>query len=144
MKDELMGGTWGTDLESAATEDDRRLLKAIFNPQLSDRCNDGSLFVAPDTSAAYVEQLRKLVKEEEQVQQQRKEHFFSTDFKMDDVGALFPSSWTSQIEIAGERDVNAQGSLLQPRVEYAAQTDMLDGALKTASPMFDKSTEDGL
>merc|ERR1711924_17748 len=134
MKDELMGGTWGTDLESAATEDDRRLLKAIFNPQLSDRCNDGSLFVAPDTSAAYVEQL----------QQQRKEHFFSTDFKMDDVGALFPSSWTSQIEIAGERDVNAQGSLLQPRVEYAAQTDMLDGALKTASPMFDKSTEDGL
>ena len=86
--------------DSVFSEDDKKLLRNIFNPHLSDRHEDGEVFMAPDTSSSRVSKLRNLVKEEEAVRRRRQEHFFSTGFVMGDAGALFPTAWTSEFEIA--------------------------------------------
>jgi len=121
-------------------EKDRSLLGGIFNPTISDRRSDGDCFVPPDASFSYVEGLRKLLQEEERVRQQRKQSFMSADFSADRPGPLFPSSWTSQIEVRG----SAQGCMRQTRMDFAAQSGALAHALRTATATFDKTTEDGL
>merc|ERR1719222_1118592 len=73
------------------TAKDEKLLKAIFNPKMSDRREEGDRFMPPDNSFAYVEKLRNLVMEEESVQAKRQEHFLSTKFSPVDAGELFPS-----------------------------------------------------
>merc|ERR1712048_132049 len=87
--------------ELALTKEDKKLLKAIFNPELSDRRADGDRFIPPDASFSYVQRLQSLVREEDKVKQRRRAHFYSVDFVTDDVGPLFPSSWTSKIGITG-------------------------------------------
>lgn len=137
-------------LESGLTDEDRTLLKAIFNPNLSDRRSDGDLFVPPDTSASYVQLLQSLLKKEAQIKQQRIEHFCNADFSIHDAGSLFPSSWISTIEMSRRQtphkasSARARGGLLQPCPDYAAETDLLKPALACATPSFDKTAEDGL
>eukprot|EP00415_Alexandrium_ostenfeldii_P001195 UN1195 len=118
-------------------EDDKNLLRKIFNPNLSDRREDGECFVPPDTSFAYVQRLRALVKEEEAVLQLRKDHFFSSAFSQQSPGPVFPASWKPVVEIS------RQESQLHPRPQYLAQAHILDGALRSAVPTFDQSTEEG-
>eukprot|EP00443_Scrippsiella_acuminata_P050161 CAMPEP_0115566520 /NCGR_PEP_ID=MMETSP0271-20121206/103624_1 /TAXON_ID=71861 /ORGANISM="Scrippsiella trochoidea, Strain CCMP3099" /LENGTH=972 /DNA_ID=CAMNT_0003000825 /DNA_START=22 /DNA_END=2938 /DNA_ORIENTATION=- len=55
---------------TALAGEDRDLLRAVFNPRLSDRREEGDLFVPPDAGFAYVQRLRKLVRQEEIVRQQ--------------------------------------------------------------------------
>jgi len=139
------GAFWSSiksDSESALAEEDKSLLKAVFNPSLSDRRNDGDVFIPPDATDSYVERLRKLVKQEDDVKQQRKELFFSNKFSMDRAGPLFPSSWTSKLEIAGGSLSGA--AVLHPRPDYQAEAGVFDDVLKSASPTFEKSTEDGV
>jgi len=123
-------------------EEDRLLLRSVFNPHLSDRREEEDLFAPPDTSFAYVQKLRSLVKEEEAVRQRRKEHFCSPAFSPEDPGGLFPFSWKKTLEIA-RGEAKASHSL-RPRPDYKAQARMFEHVLKSAVPAFDKSTEDGL
>merc|ERR1712039_1120517 len=77
---------------------------------------EGDRFVLPDNSAAYVQKLRSLVLEEDSVQAKRMEHFLSTKFSMCDAGALFPSSWTSKLQMGGVTAVE-----LHAKPEYLAE-----------------------
>jgi len=129
---------------------DKALLRSIFNPCLSDRRAEGDRFVPPDASYSHVEKLRALVKAEDQVRQQRKEAFCNKEFAMSNPGRLFPSSWTSEFELACDqmpiRGVEGRPiTALTERFEYCGHAiDLLQGALKTIAPEFDKSAEDGV
>jgi len=131
-------------------DSDQVLLKAIFNPWLSDRRAEGDQFAPPDASYSHVAKLRSLVKEEETVRQRRKEAFCSKSFKMNAPGRVFPESWTSEFKIEnGQTQIRVpEGrpiSALIERFEYQAQAaEMLKGVLKSAVPIFDKFTEDGM
>jgi len=129
--------------EAVFEEQDLALLKSIFNPHLSDRRSEGERFVPPDTSVAYVDKLRKLVKEEKEATQKRIEHFLSKDFVADGPGPLFPSSWTPTLQIAigksGE-PAHARCGSLQPRMDYLAEAKYV---LNSVAPAFHKKTEDG-
>jgi hypothetical protein len=130
--------------EAAFKGEDSKLLQEIFNRTLSDRRDEGDLFMPPATSPAYVQRLRNLVKEEGLAREERKRHFISSDFKEANAGLLFPSSWQASFQLAKGQDVQ-QGSRLQPRPEYLCQaaSDALRSTLATAEPSFDKTTEDG-
>merc|ERR1711937_761224 len=58
-------------------EDDRSLLRSVFHPALSDRRQEGDLFMPPSARHAYVQKLRALVKDEQCVRSKREEAFFS-------------------------------------------------------------------
>jgi hypothetical protein len=111
------------------------VLAKVFDPVLSDRRDEGDLFVGPDPSAAHMGKLAALVREEEQVRQRRRERFLSEDFAIGTACNLFPSSWASSIEITRQR---------RPCQLVPCPCDSVD--LKSVSlqdPIFDKSTEDG-
>jgi len=131
------------ELPSMFNDEDKALLRKVFNPCLSDRREEGSRFVPPDTSFAYVQKLRALVKEEEAVQRRRMEHFFDKLFSQQCPGPLFPSSWASSVEISHGEAAGRQGAQLSARPHYVAQAHVLEEALQSALPVFDKSTEDG-
>merc|ERR1719454_1814426 len=78
-------------------DDDRDLLRSIFNPSLCDRRAEGDLFCPPDASHSYVTKLRNLVKQEETVREKRREQFLSKSFIMSDPGSVFPATWTSSL-----------------------------------------------
>jgi len=104
-------------------ECDKTLLKAIFNPWLSDRRAEGDHFAPPDASYSHVEKLRALIRGEEAVRNRRRDVFFCKDFSINAPGRLFPESWTSvfkiengqsQIAVAEGRPISA----LTERSEY--------------------------
>jgi len=143
---DISGAFWlniDPDFVSMFSEEDKRLLQKVFNPSLSDRREEGDLFVPPDTSAAYVQKLRVLVKEEEAVMKRRKDFFCSAAFTTEEPGHLFPSNWAASVEISHEAAAGKQGCVLHPRPDYKAQAQMFQQTLKSAVPAFDKSTEDG-
>merc|ERR1712176_183912 len=111
----------------------------VFNPALSDRRSEGNRFVPPDTSREYVQRLRALVQEETAMQEQRMDHFFSKEFEQDNAGPLFPLYWASNLGISREGKCRPQ---LHPRQDFA-QAHMLEDALESVVPDFDKVTEDG-
>jgi hypothetical protein len=124
--------------------DDTVFLRNVFNPLLSDRRQEGDLFVPPDATCSYVEKLRGLVKQEESLRHMRTEQFFSTDFVMGDPGPLFPHSWTPSLAVARGRTAIPEGlphGTLQECPEYKAQAQQV---LEKATPIFDKTTEEGL
>jgi len=124
------------------SKEDQSLLQRIFNPSLSDRREEGDRFVPPDTSCAYIQGLRSLVREEEAVQKQRVQHFNSNAFEVAAPGALFPASWRSSVEISCEAAVGKRGGCLSA-VDFRAQAQVFEEALQKATPVFDKSAEDG-
>jgi len=125
--------------ETVLSSKDAELLRAVFNPRLSDRRMDGDLFVPPPTCDAHAEKLRALVREEAAVQEQRKRHFCSTKFEESNAGSLFPFSWQESFQ------AQAQGPrrCLVPRADLLQQAGELAEALETAAPSFDKLTEEG-
>jgi len=129
--------------------DDLSLLRSVFASALSDRRSEGDLFIPPDASHSHVQKLRELVKAEETVRQLRKDVFCSQEFLMAEPGSLFPHSWRPAFEITHGRK-SPQPPEDQPRValharpEYKEQTTLLAHVLKTSSPIFDNSTEEGL
>jgi len=130
-------------------ESDQALLKNIFNPFLTDRRSEGDRFTPPDASYSHVAKLRALVKEEEAVRQRRLTAFCSKDFMMTEPGSLFPSSWSSKLQILkGKKQEGVpetRSTKLVERTDCQAQAaEMLEGVLTSASPEFDKITEDGM
>jgi hypothetical protein len=122
-------------------KEDLQLLRAVFNKSMSDRSCEGDVFAPPDASYSYVMKLRALVKEEQEVRQKRKDHFFSKQFVIDSPGVLFPRSWSSLSEVTHLPDRVPQGSL-HLRPEYDAVE--LERLCASASPVFERATEDGL
>merc|ERR1719198_131768 len=130
-----------------------QLLKSIFNPNLSDRASEGKLFTPPDSRINYVNRLQGLVKDEESHTRSRLAAFQGINFKMESPGDLFPASWTSGFEISRRkkgdklvRDLEVgslQPGMLVPRPDYGAQATAWEHMLKTSTPIFDKTTEDG-
>jgi len=121
------------------SSDDRSLLKELFNPNLSDRRTEGDRFTPPPSSVSYLQKLRQLVKAEQVVRQQRKEHFCSEKFITDQPGPLFPSAWSSSIEIISEQKAVAA----RARPELITEANSLKDKLKVATPIFDRTAEDG-
>mmetsp|Transcript_134139 Transcript_134139/g.244693 ORF Transcript_134139/g.244693 Transcript_134139/m.244693 type:complete len:1058 (-) Transcript_134139:187-3360(-) len=147
-----VGSTFWANLDKQKggfESDDSALLRAIFNPKLSDRRDEGDRFVPPDPSPQYVDKLRKLVKSEELLSSKRKAHFCSNAFARNDPGEFFPASWTSTFEMAhGELQTKSleghqQSSLLQCRPDYKAEAHIFEECIKSTVPAFDKSVEDG-
>merc|ERR1712048_1551979 len=108
---------------------------------LSDRREEGDVFVPPDPSAQYLEKLSNLIEEEEVSRQRRRDHFFSQNFAMDNVGPLFPATWTSPLGI-GNLPLPQKHHELHTRPGYCTNTRM-QHVLRSSIPVFEKSTEDG-
>jgi len=142
-----MAKAFWSDLESESgsvfSAQDKALFAEVFNPNLSDRREEGDHFAPPDPSFEYLEHLRSLVEQERDVRKQRKEHFLSSKFLPSSPGPMFPSSWISSFEISCEAAAAAAGNL-QLRPDYEAQAAMFEQALREATPAFDRSSEDGL
>jgi len=130
--------------ESAFKDDDRLLLARLFNPRMTDRRGEGDKFVPPDTSNTYLERLSNLLKEEDSIRLQRQRHFYSKQFQAADPGPLFPSCWKNYIEIDRKSSGFQQEGMLHERPDYTAEAQMFDSVLHSATPVFDKSTEEGL
>jgi len=135
------GGLEG-DSAVAFKEEDKALLKDIFNPNLSDRREEGEAFVPPDRNPTCLLALRELLAEEASVREQRTTHFLSKEFVMAEPGPLFPASWKSTMGI--ERKSEKAREMLLARPDYKAEASMFDDALKSTVPVFDKNTEDGI
>jgi hypothetical protein len=122
---------------------DQQLLRSIFNPHLSDRKKkEGASVLPPDGGMAYVEELRTLVQQELAVQQQRKAHFLSSKFSEADAGPLFPAAWTDPVAFA--RTASPEEVLERhARSDYLAAAPAFAHVLRSATPTFYKSTEDG-
>jgi len=134
------------DAGSAFNDEDKALLKAVFNPNFTDRRDEGDRFVPPDSSLAHVQSLRTLVGEEASVLRRRTEHFAGKGFAASAPGALFPSSWTPSLAIMRGRkpeDAAPGSSLLTPCSGWEAEAAALRPILRSAIPTFDKCTEDG-
>jgi len=133
-----------TASKSMFSAEDQALLRAVFNPRLSDRRDEGDRFVPPDTSFAYIQGLRTLLQEEESVRQQRERNFCSSSFDMETPGLLYPSSWQSSVEISRQETASKHAnSVRYARPDYKSQAHLLEDALKKSVPVFDKCAEDG-
>jgi len=137
--EEMTSSFWNC-VDQGECSEDWKLLQSIYNPNLSDRRMEGENFMPPDTSSAYTNKLCSLIKEEEDVRQQRKDHFCSINFSENFPGEFFPTSWTSKHAIARSRTAK-QGGTLQPRRDCAAKTEQV---IKSGPPVFQKTTEDGM
>merc|ERR1712050_384217 len=104
-----IGAAFWSSLDAGATafrDKDARLLQAIYNSKLSNRRDEGELFVPPETRCESLEKLRALVKKEAEVQDERAKKFLSSDFAVDDAGALFPQSWQVPFRLADMQSTN--------------------------------------
>jgi len=118
------------------------LLRMLFNAHLADRPDEGDFFVPPDTREAYLEKLSFLLAEEQEWRQARIDHFLSVDFKMEDAGPLFPSSWKSTGVLDRPNGAPVQEAFVYERPD-CMKKDMKQ-VLSSASVAFEKCTEDGM
>jgi len=134
----VCGGAFWSMLDSSDKADEEIcLLRDIFNPQLSDRRDEGDLFVAPNPSPSYMHRLQVLVKEERKIKRDRRAHFLSPSFAPGDAGPLFPTSWTSPITITCAQ--------VPRQLDARLFDDGVDlNTLRSREPAFDAKTEDGL
>jgi len=77
------------------------------------------------------------VKDEEVVRLERMQHFLSPNFVVGNAGPLFPSSWTTFLEIERERVLEG---VLMRRVHPGLDVERL----LAATPEFERCTEDGM
>lgn len=124
---------------------DKHLLQKIFNSHLSDRRQEGDQFIPPDGSYSHVQQLRRLVMEEEAVQRERRRTFLSEAFDPESPGPLFPASWRPSASIMSREVTKGKkhNCRLLPRVEHESQADLLRQAMRQTTPSFEKVTEEG-
>lgn len=131
--------------QSAIANEDKVMLRNIFNPSMSDRREDGESFVPPPTGFTYLQGLKDLLHTEEIVRQMRQEHFLSKTFAEDDAGPLFPSSWTSSFQGTATREC-PQGEMLHARNDFQSDANILAAlhdSLSSGPPAFDRYAEDG-
>merc|ERR1719264_1950627 len=94
LADAVFGNAFWSQIQSDNTsvfpEQDKSFFMDLFNPQLSDRRDEGDRFVPPNMRPSYIAELRSLLQEEKELQQQRKAEFFSKDLVVGNAGACFP------------------------------------------------------
>merc|ERR1712217_114659 len=130
-----------TDDNSIIKDEDAKLFRNLFIPSISDRRNEGDLFVPPNPDPEYMHKLSILLQEEEKTRQQRKDHFLSKEFDVNGPSPLFPMSWIPSIDIQDGAKPQKQRELhVRPDCHVRIEQ-MLK--LATLAPVFDKSTEDG-
>eukprot|EP00930_Biecheleria_cincta_P000292 TRINITY_DN10061_c0_g1_i1.p1 TRINITY_DN10061_c0_g1~~TRINITY_DN10061_c0_g1_i1.p1 ORF type:complete len:1063 (-),score=187.22 TRINITY_DN10061_c0_g1_i1:320-3508(-) len=129
-------------------EEDKGLLKMLFNPTMCDRTLEGDAFIPPDPNSEYIERVRNLVNEEALLLKRRKAHFSDKGFIVDNAGPEFPSSWTSRFQV--DKDGCSKMAfaadkhcLVQVQADAAFQKTLLHAVLPAASPEFLRDTEDG-
>lgn len=140
VKSAAMGSAFWACLDddsSGFRAEDKALLRAIYDPNMSDRRAEGENFVPPDTSCNYVQKLRKLVEEEDKLREQRLERFLSCDFSVASPGDLFPSSWKPTVEIANNKSPELHAC------DYKSLSLKIHRVLKSTTPTFDNKTEEG-
>lgn len=115
---------------------DQGIFKSLFNPHLSDRREDGELFVPPDGRQSYMEELYAMLSREQTVQEERKEHFLSQDFVAGSPSSLFPASWATAFGIEGT-------SCAESLQAVEPEQQVVDGILKSVAATFNKTSEDG-
>lgn len=129
----------GSNFWSCISQDvneDKAMLKLIFNPNMSDRRTEGERFVHPDLNLSYMQRLQRLLADEALVVQQRKDAFFNQDFNIEKPGSMFPS-WAAPFEITSGKASDKKNLFVIP---YTPESEKI---LATATPVFDKTTEDG-
>jgi hypothetical protein len=137
-----IGAAFWSSLDAGATafrDRDARLLKAIYNPKLSDRRDEGDCFVPPETSSVYLARLRDLITKEASVQEERVSKFLSSDFAVDDAGSLFPPSWQVPFRVADMQSAKKTRGC----PAHTNEKVVFDAVLGKTGPFFDKATEEG-
>merc|ERR1711972_782933 len=92
--------------------------------------------VPPNMRLSYIAELRSLLNEEKQLQQQRRDHFFGQHFEVGNAGACFPAAWTNFFELT-------QQGIEAGDVQQAALDEETVNSMLKSVPCFDKMTEDG-
>lgn len=142
VKCSAMGSAFWSSLdgeESCFRPEDKQLLKAIYDPILSDRRQEGDRFVPPDTRFDYVQKLRTLVNEETACREKRVAAFLGDEFSITNPGSLFPSSWAP----SGKIDDGKSHSGPLHAVSFKDQ-EKFGRMLKSITPSFDKTSEAGM
>jgi len=123
-----------------------RFMTGVFNPNLSDRCSEDGILASPSAHPAYLQKLYGLMRGEEAIREQRRQHFFSTKFSMDQPGPLFPPSWTPPSSF-GISTGGAAPTVHPLDRSLCSRPDLKAGALfyiwQAAQPVFDRVAEDG-
>jgi len=146
----LLGNAFWTAVEAddgPIDTEDQKLLRGVFRQGLSDRKEEGELFLPPSVCGQAVQRLRELLEEEEAARRRRQEHFCSPAFAVADPGPLFPASWAPSLAISRQDRAAPPGSVGQAAQRKHARPDYLTDAgrlLKSLpAPAFDQRTEDG-
>jgi hypothetical protein len=122
-------------------DEDTQLLRAVFDPSLSDRRDEGERFVPPSPSPAYVDKLARLVHEEEEVRLKRRDLFLSEGFDAEKPGPMFPAVWATRFSQQDSREAVTQcPEKLCRRSDLLAEANL---ALQATAPTFDAVSEDG-
>jgi hypothetical protein len=131
------------------TEEDSAFLKAMFNPVMCDRIEEGAAFTPPDPDHKYVAKVRNLVHEEGFILQRRKLRFFDKSFIAGNAGPEFPAAWTSSFQVEKDGKAKQQTAadrqgLVQIQVDSVFQQTLRKDILPLAASEFQRSTEDGV
>ncbi|OLP96686.1 hypothetical protein AK812_SmicGene21056 [Symbiodinium microadriaticum] len=128
--------------------DNKELLKGIFNPALADRMEEGDAFVPPDPNNSYISKVRGLVSEEQALLKKRKGAFSDRSFAPGSCGPEFPRSWTSRFTMENGVSpavmMKLRSAMVQLQVDATFQQTLLNDVLPVAAPEFNKATEDGV
>eukprot|EP00930_Biecheleria_cincta_P071201 TRINITY_DN58720_c0_g1_i1.p1 TRINITY_DN58720_c0_g1~~TRINITY_DN58720_c0_g1_i1.p1 ORF type:complete len:1107 (+),score=253.54 TRINITY_DN58720_c0_g1_i1:32-3352(+) len=130
-------------------EEDKAFLKAMFNPVMCDRIEEGAAFTPPDPDHRYIAKVRNLVHEEGFILQRRKLRFFDKSFIAGNAGPEFPAAWTSNFQIEKDGKAKQQTAadregLVQIQVDSIFQQTLRKDILPLAASEFQRSTEDGV
>jgi hypothetical protein len=141
MVDEFWASVDGRAKASSFLEEGKQLLWRVFNPHLSDRRDEGDLFVPPSTNFSHVQSLIDLTTDEQYFRQQRASHFCSADFSKSSPGFLFPRTWICSVEVSNGPwpEEGLRSSKLHAVQDHTLST----SALKLITPTFDKYADDG-
>lgn len=130
-------------------EEDKAFLKAMFNPVMCDRIEEGAAFTPPDPDHKYVAKVRNLVNEEGFILQRRRLRFFDKTFISGNAGPEFPASWTSNFQVEKDGKTEQQTAadrqgLVEIQVDAVFQQTLQKDVLPLAASEFQRSTEDGV
>ena len=114
------------------SEENRELLKGIFNPALADRTEEADAFIPPDPNLSYISRVRNLVNDEQALLKKRKGAFCDRSFTPGSCGPEFPRSWTSRFTMENGVSpavmMKLRSAMVQLQVDSTFQQSLLNDA----------------